>query len=172
RNQMLLREKLTFPSGVATAETMLQIHGGGPGARERLRILFGAMGFSAILKLVTDLVVAVPRLAPALPAPAFGPSTAPRPTFANLGLALDPSLLMAGFGIIAGLRVGISALLGALVAWGLIAPWVLANGWAKAGPAGPAEPWFGALVEWLLWPGVTLMVSAALTSFAFSMLKL
>ena len=44
----------------------------------------------------------------------------------------------------------------------------LSAGWAEAGPADPAAVWFGPLVEWLLWPGATLMVTASLTSFALS----
>lgn len=175
RNQMLMREKLPFPSGVATAEVLQQIHSGGRQAHERLRVLFSGIVVSGGLKLITELVISIPRLAPALSVPALsGPavSNAARPTFANLGIALDPSLLMAGFGMIAGLKVGISALLGALLAWGILAPLALSNGWAQAGPPDPSASWFGPLVEWLLWPGVTLMVVSSLTSFAISMLRL
>ena len=42
RNQMLLRENLKFPAGVATAETMQQIHAHGGEAMQRLRVLFAA----------------------------------------------------------------------------------------------------------------------------------
>jgi uncharacterized oligopeptide transporter (OPT) family protein len=69
----------------------------------------------------------------------------------QLGFALDPSLLMVGFGAIIGLRAGLSLLLGAVVAWLGLAPWLLAQGWAAAGPAD--DVWFAPLVEWLLWPG-------------------
>ena len=72
--------------------------------------------------------------------------------------------LMVGFGAIIGLRAGLSLLLGALLAWLGLAPWVLAQGWAKSGP--PDLDWFAPLVEWLLWPGVTLMTVSSLASFA------
>src|SRR5690606_33985839 len=32
--------------------------------------------------------------------------------------------------------------------------------------------WFGMLVEWLLWPGVSLMVAATLSSFALNLWRL
>src|SRR3546814_10736775 len=38
RNQMLLRERLQFPAGVATAATMRQIHGEGPEAVRGLKL--------------------------------------------------------------------------------------------------------------------------------------
>ncbi len=165
RNQMILREKLPFPPGIATAETMMQIHSGGSEARERLRMLFGGISVSAALKVTVDHLAAIPKLAPpwAVPLGAKGQAT-----LANLGLALDPSLLMVGFGAIAGLRIGISALIGSVVAWGVLAPIAVAHGWAAEGPPEPSASWFAPLVEWLLWPGVTLMVTSALTSFAFS----
>ena len=165
RHQMIMREKLPFPPGIATAETMKQIHSGGREAQERLRVLFSGIAISGGLKLLIDHVVAIPKLAPSFVVSLGNRGQA---TFNNLGLALDPSLLMVGFGAIAGLRIGLSALIGAGFAWGVLAPYVVTMGWAKTGPADPAASWFGPLVEWLLWPGVTLMVTSALTSFAFS----
>ena len=165
RNQMILREKLPFPPGIATAETMKQIHSGGREAHERLKVLFSGIGVSAALKFTVDLIADIPKLAPQF---AISVGERGQATFANLGLALDPSLLMVGFGALAGLRIGASALLGSIIAWGILAPYAVTAGWAQAGTADPDVSWFGPLVEWLLWPGVTLMVTSALTSFAFS----
>lgn len=177
RNQMLLRERLAFPAGIATAETMTQIHGEGAEALARLRVLFGAAAVAGLAKGIDDLLVKLPRPGPssvlpwaAVPAAAPAAAAAPLPTFANLGFILDPSLLMLGFGAIIGLRAGLSILLGAVFAWGLLAPWLVARGWAEAGPAD--ADWFAPLVTWLLWPGVTMMVVASLLSFAFSLLRL
>lgn len=173
RNQMLLREKLAFPAGIATAETMTQIHGAGAEALARLRVLSGAAAVAGLVKGIDDLLVKLPRPGPSsvLPwAAAPAVAAAPLPTFANLGFILDPSLLMLGFGAIIGLRAGLSILFGAVFAWGLLAPWLVARGWAEAGPAD--ADWFAPLVTWLLWPGVTMMVVASLLSFAFSLLRL
>jgi len=174
RNQMLLRENLRFPAGVATAETMQQIHAYGTEAMQRLRVLFAGAAVAAGAKLVDGLFVAIPRLiAPGTVSLAglirsAGPSNV---SLGNLGLALDPSLLMVGFGIIIGFRTGLSLLIGAVVAWGILAPLALVRGWAEAGAADPDVSWFGPLVEWLLWPGATLMVVSALTAFAFALMR-
>lgn len=175
RNQMLMRENLSFPSGVVTAEAMQEIHAGGREAAARLRALAWAGAVAAGLKAINDFAVAIPKLAPPLNVPfarvAEGQRAGESVSFSNLGLALDPSLLMVGFGAIAGLRVGLSALLGAAIAWGLLAPVALSYGWAQAGEAADAA-WFGPLVEWLLWPGATLMVVAALTSVSISLVRM
>lgn len=169
RNQLLERDRLPFPSGVATATTMRQIHGEGTGSADRLGLLLSGIGVAASLKLVSEFLVAIPKWAPSVPVRISAHGTGVSP--ANLGFLLDPSLLMVGFGAIAGLRVGISMLLGAVVAWGLLAPVAIDSGWAEAGPADPAVSWFAPLVEWLLWPGATLMVVSALASFAFSLAR-
>jgi uncharacterized oligopeptide transporter (OPT) family protein len=70
-----------------------------------------------------------------------------------------------GFGGIIGIRVGLTLLLGAVLAWGGLAPWLLAEGLVIV-PAGSSGPQFAALVEWLLWPGVSLMVCSTLASLA------
>jgi putative OPT family oligopeptide transporter len=174
RNQLLLRERLRFPAGVATAETMQQIHAHGAEATRRLRVLFAALSAAAVLKLADGLLGTIPRLALPGMLPLGGALRSAGPSgvsFGNLGFALDPSLLMFGFGIIVGLRTGLSLLFGAVVAWGALAPLVLARGWVQPGPADPAVSWFATLVEWLLWPGATLMVVSALTAFAVSFVR-
>ncbi|MDC6678962.1 OPT/YSL family transporter, partial [Leclercia adecarboxylata] len=88
----------------------------------------------------------------------------------RLTFTFEPSLLLLGFGGIIGLRVGLSLLLGALLAWGLVAPWVLAEGLVRL-PASAQGPQFAALIEWLLWPGVSLMVCATLTSLGLRLLR-
>lgn len=160
RQQLLLRDRLVFPAGVATAETLREIYGRGDEAVARVRVLIMAASLSALLKLGQDFVFSLPRLVPAIGLPGRSIS------LHNLGLMPDPSLLLFGFGAIIGLRVGLSLLLGALLAWGILAPWLLAQGWVSRGAADAI--WFSELVEWLLWPGVTLMVSASLTTVALS----
>ncbi len=169
RNQMLLRERLKFPAGVATAETLTEIHAKGREAAARLRTLAAGAIAAGGVKLV-DAVAAIPRLAPPLGVPAFGAFKGA--TAANLGFVLDPSLLMIGFGAIIGLRAGLSLLLGAVAAWAVLGPAVVARGWVAHGPADGRAQWFATVVEWLLWPGVTMMVVSALAAFAVSLIRL
>lgn len=174
RTQLLVREKLPFPSGIVTAETMQELHAGGREAAARLRLLFSAAALAATLKTLVDVYKLTP-IAPGGTLTLSGKAASLRPEGAsmmNLGFALDPSVLMFGFGAISGLRIGVSLLLGAVVSWAILAPLALSQGWAQPGPADANVSWFAPLVEWLLWPGATLMVVAALTSFAISLLRL
>lgn len=175
RNQMIIRENLVFPSGVATAATIQQIHSGGAEATSRLRVLFAGMSVSGGFKLFETFVMDVPRWSPKISLTLFASAGGAIPasvSFANLGLALNPSFLLFGFGAISGMRVGLSALLGAIVGWGLLIPYALSQGWADAGAPSSSIAWYSSLVKWLLWPGVTLMVVAALTSFTVSIIRI
>jgi OPT family oligopeptide transporter len=67
--------------------------------------------------------------------------------------------LLLGTGLLIGPRNGLSLLAGALVGWGGLAPLSI-----RLGLVPRAE--FPLLSAWLLWPGVGLMTSAALTSLA------
>jgi len=164
RRQMIVTDGLTFPAGVATAETMRQIHAKGMESARRLWALAAAALASGGAKLAAELSATAARIS--LPGALPGSAGAGGITFKNLGVAFDPSLLMIGFGALIGLRAGLSLLLGAAAAWLVLGPWAIAKGWAPAGP--PGGVWFGELVGWLLWPGVTLTVVAALSSFAVS----
>jgi len=75
---------------------------------------------------------------------------------------------MVAVGVLIGPRAGTSMLLGAGIAWGWVAPIALDAGWAEPGAAEASAVWFGSINKWMLWPGVSMMVTAALTSFAFS----
>ncbi len=172
RNPMLVRDRLVFPAGVATAETVREIHARGREAAARVRMLLGAAAVSGGLKLVGELGPGLPRWSPPLAWPATGAlrdGGVATVGFKQLGFSLDPSLLMVGFGAIIGLRAGLSLLAGAVLAWLVIAPPVLARGWAT--PGAPDEAWFGPVVEWLLWPGVTLMTVASLVSFVLAIAR-
>lgn len=174
RNQLLFRENLPFPSGVVTAETMREIHDGGPEAHARLRLLTLAGALSAAIKfVVSGFGIAKMSLPIKFTLGSPGGGAAPIGVSGmNLGFALDPSLLMIGFGAISGLRIGASVLLGAVVGWGLLAPIALQSDWVEPGLGDPKTVWFGELIGWLLWPGVALMVTSSLTSFAISTIRL
>lgn len=170
RQQLLLRENLPFPSGVVTAETMTEIHQGGAESKKRLQILTYAALASAGLKAC----VSAFKIGPLAPGFTWSMTTVSGKPLAlsplNIGFALDPSVLMVGFGAIAGVRIAVSMLLGAVVAWAILGPLALHYEWVVAGQANAV--WFKPLVGWLLWPGATLMVVASLASFAISIFRL
>ncbi len=152
RPSLILRAGLRFPEGVATLATLEQIYGHGREALQRLAVLGGGALLAALVKLADALLWRLPRWAPG-------------PALERLTFTFEPSLLLLGFGGIIGLRVGLSLLLGALLAWGALAPWLLARGLVRL-PADASGPQFAVLVEWLLWPGVSLMVCATLSALA------
>ncbi|WP_235989142.1 OPT/YSL family transporter [Pseudomonas lopnurensis] len=150
RPSLIVESGLRFPEGMATLATLQQIYSHGAEAGRRLWVLGGAAALAAGAKLSDIFLWSLPRWAPSA-------------HLERLTFTFEPSLLLLGFGGIIGLRVGLSLLLGAVLAWGLLAPWLLAEGLVRLPPAAPG-PQFAVLIEWLLWPGVSLMVCATLTS--------
>lgn len=165
RRQMLVVDKLPFASGIASAQTLKEMYARGRDAMVRVQTLIGAALFATTLKIL-EVVLKLPKIG--LPgAVALRSGAGPeRATLYNLGFAFEPSVLMVGVGALIGFRAGVSLLLGAVIAWGILGPWIITQGWAEAG--GPGALWYGSLLKWLLWPGVALMVTSSLTSFAFS----
>jgi putative OPT family oligopeptide transporter len=147
---------LRFPEGIATLETLNDVFAKGAEASRRVAALAGAALVSGATRAVDVFVSQLPRWAPA-------------DTFARFTFTLEPSWLLAGFGAIIGLRVGLSLVLGAVLAWGILAPDI-------AGPmvmlrSGGEDSLFGPLVEWLLWPGVSLMVGATVSTFLIGLVR-
>ncbi|MFJ3483781.1 OPT family oligopeptide transporter [Pseudomonas sp. NPDC090202] len=157
RPTLLNDHGLKFPEGMATLETLQHIYRHGQEAVVRIRVLFGAALLSGLLKWVDGFVWAIPRWAPTT-------------QLERLTFTLDPSLLLIGFGGIIGIRVGLTLLLGAVLAWGGLAPWLVAQGWVLLAPDA-SGPQFARLVEWLLWPGVSLMVCATLTALGLRLFQ-
>lgn len=152
RRSMVEDTQLRFPEAVATLETMQQVYNHGRDALQRLCVLGAAALLGGLIKWVDTFVWALPRWSPSA-------------SLERLTFNVDPSPLLIGFGGIIGIRVGLSLLLGAMLAWGGLAPWLLGSGLVPVA-ADASGPQFGPLVEWLLWPGVTLLVCATLTSLA------
>lgn len=163
RYQFLLKERLNFPSGIATAETVKQVYSKTSEGGRRLKLLMvsllGASGF----KCFDQFIWSIPQIP-------FLPSLFRNTSMKSLGFVLDPSLLMLGFGAIIGIRAGISLLIGAVICWAILAPWILHRGYIEVQEAN-ASFLFGDLVEWTLWPGITMMLVSSLTALWFSMRK-
>lgn len=157
RPSLINDAELKFPEGMATLETLRHIYSHGRETAVRLRVLFGAALIAAFVKWVDAFYRAFPRWAPSA-------------QLERLTFTLDPSLLLLGFGCIIGIRVGLSLLLGAVLAWGGIAPWLIDQGMVHL-PAGSTGPQFSVLIEWLLWPGVSLMVCATLSTLALRLFQ-
>lgn len=157
RPALLNDHDLKFPEGMATLETLQQIYQHGQEAMTRIKVLCSAALLSGLVKWIDVFAWNIPRWAPT-------------PVLERLTFTLDPSLMLIGFGGIIGLRVGLTLLFGAALAWGGLAPWLVEHALVVLAP-NASGPQFAALVEWLLWPGVSLMVCATLTSLAIRLLQ-
>jgi OPT family oligopeptide transporter len=183
RRQMLVVEKLPFPSGFVTGVTLEEMYSHGEEAIARLKALLAGAFVGGGFKMATDLLswsrLSLPFGYRSATGSALAGKGVHQVSLGNLTFAIDPSPLMLAVGVIIGPRAGASLLLGALVAWGVLGPWALDQGWISAEAVaavakeagqdgGATASWFGPMVQWLLWPGVAMMVSAALTSTALS----
>jgi len=166
RDSLILRSGLAFPTGRATAETLVEIFDRGREAALKLRLLLASACVSGGLKWLDTGWLPLPRPSLGFSLPGMGQVAGFGVISAkNLTFTLDPSLMLAGFGAIIGFRAGVSLLLGSILSWGLLGPWGLYAGFVTPGEADPDAVWFASMIEWLLWPGVALMVGSALTKF-------
>ncbi|HMN97034.1 MAG TPA: OPT family oligopeptide transporter [Phycisphaerales bacterium] len=122
RRQMVVVDKLPFPSGIACAETLREIYGRGSEALRRVALLGSAALVAGVVKVLelSKVLVAV-----GLPFKLKGVEAA------AMGFRLEPSLLMVGVGGIIGFRAAASLLIGAIIAWGILGPQVIDSGAAE-----------------------------------------
>ena len=192
KRQMINREQLTFPSGVAAAETLRSLYAGGDAALLKARSLFLALGLGTVVKwFVEGHAGLMKRLgAPAwlqagIPAHVPLPLTIGGLPAERFGLALPVDPLMMAAGAIVGLRTAASMALGAVLLFGVLGPWLEGQGVfaemtapdarsaiERSGTcAGVNLPTVGVspatIRKWGLWAGSATMVAAGLTAFAF-----
>ena len=179
KRQMINREQLAFPSGMAAAETLRSLYAGGGEALLKARSLFLALAAGAVVKwFVEGQAGLMGRLAaPAWLAALVIPATWPlplriggRPAAAfGLILPIDPQMMAAG--AIVGLRTAASMALGAVVLFGILGPLLDSAGvfpeMHAAGAIDKPEVSPAAIRRWGLWTGSAMMVTAGLTAFAF-----
>ena len=166
RRQYVEIEKLRFPTGTATANTIMAMFATAGEALAKARVLLycGLFAFFYILAAYFVPYLEKPKLH----------------TFIEVGflitaakwgfqLYLGPMLFGAGFLI--GVRVAASLLFGAIFGWIVLGGMSQYMGWAPhPNPMvihDPATGMWGAR-GWILWPGVAIMIGDALMSLAMS----
>ncbi len=149
--RLIREEALPFPSGRATAETISAMHAAGDSGIGRAQALVGGGVVAAAVTWLRDGPQAWIAGVAGHPFSIAGQSAG------GLTLGLSASPVMLGVGALIGPRVGFSMLLGAILAWAVLAPVALQAGAVK-------EAGFTPLVAWLTWPGVGLMVGGAMTA--------
>jgi uncharacterized oligopeptide transporter (OPT) family protein len=129
RRQMIIVDKLPFPSGIACAATLKEIYGHGSEAIKRVAMMGVAAVAAGAIKVLSILKI-TPTLWPLSLGPLGSLKIAGEPA-ARYTLGIEPSLLMVGVGGLIGFRAGASLLLGAILAWGVIAPRLVESGAAR-----------------------------------------
>ena len=162
RRQFVEIDKLRFPTGTATAETILAMYSEADEAIAKARALIWTGVAAGLFTLAYFFF-------PQLESPPLdeldgllGISLFTVAASWGFKVYLGPSLFGAGFLI--GPRVVLSLVLGAILGWGILGPLVQNNGWAPGNPMSYSDGARG----WILWPGVALMVSEALMALAMS----
>ncbi len=137
RASLIFRSGLPFPTGRATAETLIEIFAKGHEAALKLRVLLSATVIAGGLKWLDTGLFPLPRPSFGFVLPASGKLSGYAGISAkNLTFTFDPSLMLAGFGAIIGFRAGVSLLLGAVIAWGVLGPIGVNQGFISAGDDG------------------------------------
>lgn len=84
----------------------------------------------------------------------------------QLTIRLDTDVVMFGAGGLMGIRIGTSLMLGAVVNYCLLAPWMIERGDIQGALAdGVMQYGFRRITVWALWGGVAMMTTASLYAF-------
>ena len=147
RRHFIVDEKLAFPDGLAAAETLLLLDSKGPQARKSAMAMFTALAASAAVMFATTWQKIVETIA--IPVNRFSGTT---------GVGISLSLLSFGSGMIIGLRICTSMLIGLVLSW-VIAPVMLADAGILAEDAKKVD-----VLLWVMWPATGLLVAGGLTA--------
>lgn len=188
KRQMINYEQLKFPSGIAAAETLRSLYSQGKEALHKAYSLIIALAVGGLIGLFRtwgtlieqlrntgrpqvwlEKIQAVLRIPEEL---AFNGFLNPLSRGHMQGLAFEPSVVLIGAGMIVGLRVSLSMLLGGVLLYYVAAPQLLAldatnanvADWVPSFTVNAAGNFYP--VRWALWGGTAVMVFSSLTSVA------
>lgn len=158
KRQLIDEDKLAFPTGTATAETLRSLHGadvaGEAEGSKKAQALGWAAGFAALVTLLRD----AKFLPFNLPGAIDLPLTLAGRALKEWTLSLKTELVLVAGGALMSFRTGWSLLLGAVLTYVFLAPALLANG-------AIAATGYKGIVAWTLWPGAAVLVGAGLATF-------
>jgi OPT family oligopeptide transporter len=160
KRQMINADQLRFPSGIAAAETLRALHAKGEKGTRAARALgiFGGLTmistfWSEGLRLINAKWEAfqISTWVGSFNQAVFGPVWTGR----TVMFIWDPIFIAAG--MIVGMRVNLSIILGGITCWMIFVPWVQAHIPEASGLTGYRD-----LVQWTLWGGVACMVTSSI----------
>ena len=146
KKQMINMEKLPFPSGTATAETLKSLYAGEESKKQTRTLLGFALG-GAVLTVIRDFFEWIKYTYSV-----FGER------LAEYTVSMETSLIMVAAGGIMGWRTAWSILFGAILNYIVLAPYMF-----KIGAI--TELGYRGISSWSLWFGASVMVASGFTSF-------
>ncbi len=153
RKQVVVHEKLKFPTGTAAATTIEAMHAEGSDGMKKAMVLIGTGLLGSLVKVLQDAFHKIPDMIPAT----FFSIGKYKSEQLTMGVAVSPMLFGAGF--LVGLRVTITMMGMGLITWLVIAPWLVDSGIV-------ATMGYRKIIHWTMWPGIALMVTSGLTATA------
>ncbi len=158
KRNMVNIEQLRFPSGIATATTLKNMHLAGGDSIKQAQALGLAGVAGALLAWFRDGTVTWMKGFNIPPMIDFPGKILGTP-LTSLTIQGESSLLLLGGGAIMGMRITLSMMVGAIAYFVLGAPWLIAHGIL------PAAGGYRKLVQWSMWPGASIMLTSGLLIF-------
>ena len=145
RKHFIEQEDLPFPDGMAAGETLIMLDSRGEQGRKSAFAMMGALAASGLTFLATQLRWVVESI----PVVVNAYST-------RVGLGFGVSLLNIGSGIIIGLRISTSMLIGGIIGWVVAPPWLESHGFIAA-DARRVD-----ILLTMMWPAVGMLVAGGM----------
>jgi len=158
RRHYVVIEKLRFPTGTATANTIVAMYAKAGEALAQARVLLIVGGCAGAYAVASYFVPYLEDI------PTAWIGSAAITTAVAWGFKPYVGPMMLGAGILVGPRVGISCALGSIAAWGVVGPLAKAQGWAPGNKLSYSDGARG----WILWCGAAIMVAEALVALLMS----
>lgn len=160
RRHYVVDEKLRYADGVAAAQTIVILDGGGKEARNPAILLAVGVVFSGLVFFLQT-PWGEARIPEVVLPTMFGL------TYAGAGAGFSTSVLSLGSGMIVGLRVTLSMAVGAVLAWIIAPKFLVAEGIIHTF----LDPNLGVenvkridVLRWVMWPGTAMIICAGLTA--------
>lgn len=164
KQQLINIEQLRFPSGMAAAETLKALHAtgedGASTGSEKAKLLGWSGAIGAVVAFFRDAKASwMPFNLPEKMAIFPSLTIAGRP-LTDFTISMEGSVIMLGAGAIMGFRAAWSMLLGTILNYLIVAPWLY-----QQGIIGP-NLGYKNIVAWSVWFGSALLLTSGLMSFA------
>jgi OPT family oligopeptide transporter len=151
RRQLIVVEKLRFPSGTATAMTIKAMFAKGDETVQKAKALLFCAIASGIWTISSFFIPLIED--PPMPL-----------VLHRYGFTLHLSPMLFGGGMLSGPRATGSLVLGAIVGWGIVGPIVQAKGYAPGAPMS----YVNGIRGWILWVGVAIMAADSAIQLLFT----